>query len=32
MLGLNAEFEALNAEAKKLESEIAGNIRGLFGE
>ena len=32
MLGLNAEFEALNEEAKKLESEIAGNIKALFGE
>lgn len=32
MLGLNAEFEALNAEAKKLEAQIAGNIQALFGE
>lgn len=32
MLGLNAEFEALNDEAKKLEAEIAGNIKALFGE
>ncbi len=32
MLGLNAEFESLNEEAKKLESEIAGNIKALFGE
>ena len=31
MLGLNAEFEALNDEAKKLETEIAGNIKALFG-
>ena len=30
MLGLNAEFEELNEEAKKLEVEIAANIRGLF--
>lgn len=30
MLGLNAEFEALNEEAKKLEAEIAGNMKGLF--
>ena len=32
MLGLNAEFESLNEEAKKLEAEIAGNIKALFGE
>ena len=32
MLGLNAEFEALNKEAKKLEEQIAGNIKALFGE
>jgi len=32
MLGLNAEFEALNGEAKELEEQIADNIRGLFGE
>lgn len=32
MLGLNAEFEALNEEAKMLETEIAGNIKALFGE
>ena len=31
MLGLNAEFEALNEKAKKLEVEIAGNIKALFG-
>ena len=30
MLGLNAEFEKLNAEAKELEAQIAGNIEGLF--
>ena len=32
MLGLNAEFEMLNAEARKLESLIADNTKGLFGE
>lgn len=32
MLGLNAEFEKLNAEARELEEQIVGNIRGLFGE
>ena len=32
MLGLNAEFEALNEEAKKLEEQIAENIKALFGE
>lgn len=32
MLGLNTEFESLNAEAKKLETEIAANIKALFGE
>ena len=32
MLGLNAEFESLNEEAKKLEEQIAENIRWLFGE
>ena len=32
MLGLNAEFEALNAVAKKLEEQIAGNMKALFGE
>lgn len=32
MLGLNAEYEALNAEAKKLEGQIAENIKALFGE
>ena len=30
MLGLNAEFEALNGEAKRLEMEVAENIKGLF--
>ena len=30
MLGLNAEYEALNAEAKKLEGQIAENIKRLF--
>jgi len=32
MLDLNTEFESLNAEAKKLETEIAANIKALFGE
>ena len=32
MLGLNAEFEKLNAEARELEEKIAGNIKALFGE
>ena len=32
MLGLNAEYEAMNAEAKKLEGQIAENIKALFGE
>jgi type I restriction enzyme M protein len=32
MLGLNAEFEALNEEAKKLEAQISENIKALFGE
>ena len=32
MLGLNAEFESLNDEAKKLEKQIAKNVRALFGE
>ena len=31
MLGLNAEFEALNGEAKKLEEQIADNIIKMFG-
>ena len=31
MLGLNAEFESLNEEAKKLEAQIADNIKALFG-
>ena len=30
MLGLHGELEALNAEARKLEAQIAGNIKGLF--
>lgn len=30
MLGLNTEFEALNEEAKKLEAEIAENLKRLF--
>ena len=30
MLGLNAEFEALNVEAKELEAQIAENIKRLF--
>lgn len=30
MLELNAEFEALNGKAKKLEQEISGSIRRLF--
>lgn len=29
MLGLNAEFEALNEEAKKLETQISLNLRGF---
>ena len=32
MLGLNAEYEALNGEAKKFEEQIADNIKALFGE
>ena len=32
MLGLNAEFENLSDEAKKLEAQIAENIKALFGE
>lgn len=32
MLDLNTEFEALNEEAKKLEEQIAGNLKALFGE
>ena len=31
MLGLNAEFESLNDEAKKLEKQIAKNLKELFG-
>ena len=30
MLGLNAEFDALNSDAKKLEEQNAKKIRGLF--
>lgn len=32
MIGLNTEFESLNEEAKKLEGQIAANIKALFGE
>lgn len=32
MLGLNKEFEDMNAEAKALEAQIAENIKALFGE
>ncbi len=32
MLGLSAEFETLNREAKELEGQIARNIEALFGE
>ncbi len=32
MLGLNAEYETLNAEAKGLEEQIVENIKALFGE
>ena len=31
MLGLNAEFEVLNAQAKELEEQIAENMKALFG-
>ena len=31
MLDLNAEFESLNDEARKLEAQIADNIKALFG-
>ena len=31
MLGLNAEFELLNKEAKELETQITENIKALFG-
>ena len=31
MLTLNAELEALTAEARTLEGQIAGNVRALFG-
>lgn len=30
MLGLNAEYASLNEEAKKLETQISLNLRGLF--
>jgi len=30
MLGLNAEFEALNDEAKELEAQIFANLKELF--
>ena len=32
MLNLNAELEALNDEAKKIEEQIASNIKELFGQ
>lgn len=32
MMCLNAEFEALNEDAKKLEVQITNNIKALFGE
>ena len=32
MLDLNVEFETLNEEAKKLETQIAENLKTLFGE
>ena len=32
MLGLNKDFEDMNAEAKALEAQIAENIKALFGE
>lgn len=32
MLGLNAELQKLNAEAKELEDSISKNIKGLFGK
>ena len=32
MMGLQGEFEALNAQARKLETQIAENIKGLFEE
>lgn len=32
MLGLNAELQKLNAEAKELEESISKNIKGLFGK
>jgi type I restriction enzyme M protein len=30
LLGLNDDFTKLSAEAKKLEKEIAENLKGLF--
>ena len=30
MLGLHGEFEALNAEARKLEGQIKESLEGLF--
>ena len=30
LCGLNAEYESLNEEAKKLETQISLNLRGLF--
>ena len=32
MLGLNSEFESLNVDVKKLETQISANIKALFGE
>ena len=32
MLGLNDDFAKLSAEAKKLEKQIAENMKGLLGE
>jgi type I restriction enzyme M protein len=32
MLGLNAEFEQLSADARELEKSIAASIKALFGE
>ena len=32
MLGLNKEFEDMNAEAKVLEEQIATNLKALFEE
>ena len=30
MIGMNEELSKLNAEAKRLESEIESNLKGLF--